>query len=330
MLLLTVDSASEREPYGGMSPILPPSVSKSELNRIGRRLARPIGAIDEDVREAFRLAHQWRASHSVPLRSIRQSIVQRAKAHSPLVASRIKRMTSIRSKLEARSLTGIQDIAGCRFIVDTPQELAAVVAMLPPAHRTDDYITEPRTTGYRSHHAVIRYVGSAGNPHAGMQVEAQVRTRLQHAWATAVEAVGLVKQQSLKRGVGDAGWLRFFALMSSEIAEKEGLPLVPGAPGKKARHDEIQALNAELKALATLEAYRVHERVMGRKVGESWRYYIVQFNPLTMEVIVKPYLSYENGVSDYDRAEMGMTISIQHMSKSEIANSYDELTRTIT
>jgi len=41
---------------------------------------------------------------------------------------------------------------------------------------------------------------------------------LQHAWATAVEAVGIFTKQALKSNIGDGEWLRLFALMSSEIA----------------------------------------------------------------------------------------------------------------
>jgi hypothetical protein len=45
----------------------------------------------------------------------------------------------------------------------------------------------------------------------GRRVEVQVRTQLQHSWATAVEAVGLFRREDLKAGRGDLDWLRLFA-----------------------------------------------------------------------------------------------------------------------
>ncbi|MBU6438396.1 MAG: hypothetical protein KGQ77_12790, partial [Betaproteobacteria bacterium] len=57
------------------------------------------------------------------------------------------------------------------------------------------------------------------------KIEVQLRTRLQHAWATAVEIVDAFTGQALKSGLklnsGDPKWRRFFALMSSVIAIRE-------------------------------------------------------------------------------------------------------------
>ena len=52
----------------------------------------------------------------------------------------------------------------------------------------------------------------------------QIRTAIQHSWATAVEMVGLFRKESLKSGFGDIKWLRFFELVSElfyKIENKE-------------------------------------------------------------------------------------------------------------
>jgi hypothetical protein len=81
----------------------------------------------------------------------------------------------------------------------------------------------------------------------------QIRSGLQHAWATAVEAVGLVRAEAMKAGEGDANWLRLFDLISSEFAEAEGCPTVPGAPSKAERTAELADLDRTLSAVNTLE-----------------------------------------------------------------------------
>jgi hypothetical protein len=64
----------------------------------------------------------------------------------------------------------------------------------------------------------------------GLKVEIQIRTTLQHVWATAVETVGTFIQQALKSSQGEAEWLRFFALMATHMALREGRQPVPGTP----------------------------------------------------------------------------------------------------
>ena len=58
----------------------------------------------------------------------------------------------------------------------------------------------------------------------GRRVEIQIRTRLQHSWATAVEALELFRRENLKGGEGSPNWLRLFKLMSAEFAVAENSP----------------------------------------------------------------------------------------------------------
>jgi hypothetical protein len=66
----------------------------------------------------------------------------------------------------------------------------------------------------------------------------QIRSRLQHSWATAVETAQLFTGQALKSKIKRANedWLRFSALTSSAFALKEECPKVPDTPDDK---DEI-------------------------------------------------------------------------------------------
>jgi hypothetical protein len=81
-------------------------------------------------------------------------------------------------------------------------------------------------------------------------IEIQLRTRLQHAWATAVEIVDTFTGQSLKSAlktnIGDKDWRRFFALASSAFAVREKTQPVPRTPA------ELKELKEELRRLTKL------------------------------------------------------------------------------
>jgi hypothetical protein len=54
-----------------------------------------------------------------------------------------------------------------------------------------------------------------------MRIELQIRTKLQHSWAMAVETAGLITKTPLKSSYGDDIWLNFFKIISSLFAIKE-------------------------------------------------------------------------------------------------------------
>ena len=107
-----------------------------------------------------------------------------------------------------------------------------------------NYIDAPRPSGYRGLHLVYGYVSETKPELFGLKTETQIRSRLQHQWATAVETVGTFIGDELKSSRGDADWLRFFALMSSVIAKIENAPAVPGTS------DDQMALVNEIRECA--------------------------------------------------------------------------------
>jgi hypothetical protein len=121
---------------------------------------------------------------------------------------------------------------------------------------TDDYITNPKPLGYRGIHLIYRFQ-SDNKSFNGRFVEVQFRTRLQHAWATAVEIVDLFQHQQLKAGKGDPNWHRFFALMGSAIAKIERTEPVPFTP----TGGHGQELQEELQHYA--ERLRVEQQMEG-------------------------------------------------------------------
>jgi hypothetical protein len=89
-----------------------------------------------------------------------------------------------------------------------------------------------------------------------LRIEVQLRTRLQHAWATAVETVSTFTGQALKSNIGSDDWKRFFALVGSAIALRERRPLVPGTPPDKTKLvAELKQLTRDLKIFSVLRGW---------------------------------------------------------------------------
>ena len=239
-----------------------------ELDAAGRVLANvpKEGEDDSEWVEAFELVSGWRAIHAGPLRTFRRNLGRRV-GRRGIVAQRLKRMPTIISKLERLpwlKLSRMQDIGGCRAIMPTADDAFRMAGDLADSkirhERLDykNYIDNPRRSGYRGLHLVYGYASESKPELRGLKTELQVRSQLQHQWATAVETVGTFIGDELKSNQGDTTWLRFFALMSSVIAQRENSPIIPGTPNDpKSLVVEIKECSREagiLERLTTFES----------------------------------------------------------------------------
>ncbi len=220
-----------------------PEYRKPQVDAAGRVIARR-DAMEQERDAALEVVGNWRAIHAFPLNTFQMRLrLQAASVYeNALVAQRLKRMSSIEFKLRRipkMNLSRMQDIGGCRAVVlTTPQ-----VRQLTRSYKTSrikhqlvgekDYISNPKESGYRGVHLIYRYRSDKKDTYNGLLVELQIRSRLQHAWATAVETVGTFLQHSMKSSMGPEDWLRFFAWSSSAFALVEGSPLVPNTPTAK-------------------------------------------------------------------------------------------------
>lgn len=183
-------------------------------------------AIPLDVYEhSLQIINNWRACHNLPLLFIRLGLTRIAKQVDPncLIAQRIKRLPAIRLKLQLLrrrklKLSEIQDIGGCRAVVRNIPAIVRLVNRYDDSramHKFDyknDYILKPKPSGYRGVHLIYRYQSEKYQTHNGLRIEIQLRSPLQHAWATAVETVGIFTGQALKSNLGSDDWKRFFTL----------------------------------------------------------------------------------------------------------------------
>ena len=123
----------------------------------------------------------------------------------------------------------MDDVAGCRLIFSNVKKLYNFRMQFHKARfnhkrRNEldkyDYIKRPKNTGYRGIHDVYEYDvrSDVGKSLAGLYVEIQYRTLVQHAWATAVELIGFVTESQPKFQEGDKRYETAMALASEILA----------------------------------------------------------------------------------------------------------------
>lgn len=296
-----------------------PQFSPSIVNAAGRALKEgyawtPSG---EDV---LAVVNNWRASHNHVLMVFYVNMVARARKIWPnaIPSQRIKRRESIVGKLfrqPTMNLSQMQDIGGCRVVmrnVGQVHELLAVYKQRPTVHKlvgSKDYIWTPKPDGYRGVHLIYRYEGNGPKAvYTGQRIEIQIRTRLQHIWATAVEAAGTFTKQALKSNQGRQEWLRFFACMSSYFAIREGCPPVPGTPSTVDElRKEITELNRQLHVVTVLQSYSVTARSMNDQKG--WKYILMQLDPHAKQVNLRKFSENESETANLAYTDLEKTLA---------------------
>ena len=271
-----------------------------EINRAGRALVNiPVeGEDDSEWIEAFELVNKWRATHAGPLRTFRSNLRRRVGSRG-IVAQRLKRMPTIISKLERLprlKLSKLQDIGGCRAIVPTPNDAFRHATDLINSRirhrlvRYKDFIDDPRSTGYRGLHLIYSYSSERSARWDGLNIEIQVRSQLQHQWATAVEVVGFFTDNDLKSNLGDSRWLRFFALMSSVVARQEGAPSVPGTPTDESELvREVRAHAMDLEVTTRLNAFKAITRGLEHFQGFGNPWIVLELDLDAHSIAMRPF-----------------------------------------
>ncbi|WP_235532845.1 RelA/SpoT domain-containing protein [Sphingomonas sp. Leaf412] len=178
----------------------------------------------------MQVIENWRASHAHVINTFQMTLRNRAKDKAK-VGQRLKRRVTILDKVVREpnmALAAMNDVAGCRLIFETVDELYSFRDSLRLARmnsrrsveKSKDYILHPKISGYRGVHEIYEYMGKPGfsTAYNGLHVEIQYRTSAQHAWATAVETAGMTSLNQPKFGRGDQDYLEFFRIASEIIA----------------------------------------------------------------------------------------------------------------
>lgn len=175
----------------------------------------------------YRAAHQYALIKAA--KGLR-SVVRTLGCDSPKVSQRLKRFPTILNKLvrePTMQLATMQDIGGCRAVLASVNEIRGVEKRLMtnrPMLRYSDYITTPRSSGYRGVHVVVQYTDVDG---ADRAIEVQLRTAVMHEWAITVERLSGRLDVDLKSGLGPEEVLKLLSAISDAMAIEEAGRVVP-------------------------------------------------------------------------------------------------------
>lgn len=171
----------------------------------------------------------------------------------------------------------MDDVAGCRLIFKNITELNLFRENFHKArfdHKLRnnpdkyDYIKTPKHTGYRGIHDVYEYNvrSKIGKDLAGLYVEIQYRTLVQHSWATAVEVIGFVTENQPKFQKGDDRYMRAMAYASEILARAyEG---ITGPIPDTSDHNLVEkflSLDNELNLIKTLRGLNSANKAVSEK-----------------------------------------------------------------
>jgi ppGpp synthetase/RelA/SpoT-type nucleotidyltranferase len=270
-----------------------PGGSKSRVNQAGNSVRSGNVSLDD-----LNVIDEWRAAHRAVLNTFQAILRTRTRGKSIIVAQRHKRKSTIFGKLERfpeMQLARMDDVAGCRLIFSDIKDLYAFRGIIHRVRfnhkrRNDidkyDYIKRPKSTGYRGIHDVYIYdVNSAVGKHLkGLMVEIQYRTKVQHAWATAVELIGFITESQPKFQEGDMRYQNAMALASEILAralESSHGPF-PQKENTELMRDFLK-LDKELKLLKTLKGLNSVDSILSTN-----RNSILIFSP-SGELEIKTY-----------------------------------------
>lgn len=250
----------------------PLQFSKKQIDKAARNIRHGIEGLERI--EAKKTIQGYREYHLYPLMLLTTHLRRTSKRVNPktVVVRRLKQLSTIIDKLErptldgeqvnAIKLTRMQDIAGCRAIVNTPAELYSLKEKLEKSksvHRiikVSNYLDEPKKSGYGGYHIIYScYAEQHDHSWNKALVEVQLRTQLQHAWATSLEIIDTLEDIQLKTSVmGHKKWRQFFEIFGRLIAHEEGLCLISDSDYSKFASD-FHDLQTELRVHKKLADY---------------------------------------------------------------------------
>lgn len=277
-----------------------PKYSKKQINRAGEIL------ISDDASESSRrfadeVLANYRAAHGYPINTFQATLRAKLKGidDKAIVAQRLKRTPSIVLKLkrfDGMKLARMQDIGGLRAVVSS----VARVRKLETSYRgskflhelvsSKDYLSDPKADGYRGIHLIYKYANPNVPEYDGLSLELQIRTRLQHAWATAVETMGTFLGQALKSGQGEDQWREFFSIAGAALADLEKTTPVPGFESCTAEqiHQSLFESERRLRVLEKLSGFAIAADRITTERGQGG-YHLITLDSANRTVTIRPF-----------------------------------------
>lgn len=201
--------------------------SKAKIDKAGVAFAKDSFKSVEELVELEDVFNEFRKAHLQPLSETTLEIQRWLIDYETeyYIAQRLKRKPQIIRKLDRLSvrLTQLQDIGGCRIIVERNADVDKTLKFLLEkvsaqknivVDRITDYREKGRDdTGYRAVHVLMT--------RQGHKLELQIRSRIQHYWAESIERTSVIYGYHLKEHEGDVAVIGYFKALSDAFYEIE-------------------------------------------------------------------------------------------------------------
>ncbi len=260
--------------------------TNKRINKAGEMLKK-YSLDNEFIKEDIDIINSWREAHSLALEELVSLTKKRVKqvGGQMTVVSRLKKLESIKLKLELAEnmqLSRMQDIGGCRVIVEDTKKIFHILNRIQKFHggfeltKIDDYIQKPKDSGYRGVH--FTFQANTKKDEYKILLELQFRTRLQHAWATAVEIAGLFNKASFKsnQSNGKDEWLEFFKMVSYLFAYEEFIGM-PNEEKVVQLANNIKRFEKMYSFIRRLKSYNITYNLMNKNESDK-EYFLLELN----------------------------------------------------
>lgn len=316
-------------------------IKRSQATRVGKLLTADENT--EDFQKALPIAQQWRNQHLEALQECFECLTSCSKEHPQSIATfRLKRMKSIISKLSRPDshykLGELQDIAGCRLILpdmfELKQACSAFKSLFAEEIKQDNYLQSPEQSGYRSIHFIPKF-DSHGS--LAYRVEVQMRTHLQHLWATAVESAGEIFDLELKnpqllkiesnpeKREQAEDLLTFFRIVSSLFALEEGTTQIPGYQSDaKDLCNTLRKLSSSTKIIQRFQQL-CDDQTTAKLINQNFDnpgFFLIKFSSDSQYSVQEYYFedSRREVLKKYNEAENNL-MSIRNPEKEQFTNT---------
>lgn len=288
--------------------------SKKQIDKAGQMIKRKELTPDER-KQYLDIIDNWRAAHAFPMNTFTINLKKKTSNNMGIiVVQRLKRLNTIIEKLDRFSdmkLSRMQDLGGCRVILPKIEDVYSLRDKIVNSrirhklHNEKDYIKEPNPdTGYRGIHLIYQYVSDRNDKYNGLCVEIQLRTKLQHLWATTVETVGMFTHNELKFNKGEKDWLRFFQCVSETFAfsEDNRLNNIESAKQYEKVEAEIYDLMDKLDVINKLYGFAAASIIYNNfdkkeKKYNNSGYFLIELNLSKNHVNVTSYKNSEKSIN---------------------------------
>lgn len=288
-------------------------IAKNRVRKAGENIRDDKATLDD-----YKAISTWRSIHIPIMTAMINAINRKLNIHNLkaiIVARRLKRLNSIEVKLKRfkeMKLDRMQDIAGVRVVFKEMQQVMIFQNLMKKTYLkgsrkfslidTKDYIEKPKDDGYRSIHQIFEYKDASK-----MRLELQIRTQIQHYWATAVEVLGMKSDSKIKQGEGEYHHKEFFGLCSALFSHIESTTLQDKYKtlSKESVCKKIIALDKKYNIFKSLSALAISSNRIEKQADKKHYYFIVLLdltnNTLTITGFKKQ--NYDMAQKSYDTYE---------------------------